>query len=174
MKDDEFIEEFEKANIVIKSIKVEDDNRIKENISFPSFKFLDLIEEEWENSSIKELVENKFLFIFYKKDNENIRLEKSTFWNLSSSDLDEFERVFKKTKTIIKNGNIVKEITDKGVVKNNFPKSSQSYLSHVRPHGRNKNDTFPLPVKDYKTNKKEFTKQSFWINSSYVEKIYKG
>jgi DNA mismatch repair protein MutH len=170
----DFIEEFEKANILIKSIKVEENGKIKENISFPSFKFNELVEEDWENSSIKELVENKFLFVFYKKGKGNIKLEKSIFWNLNSKDLDEFERVFERTKLVIKKGNIVKEISNKGIVRNNFPKTSESYLSHIRPHGQNRNDTYPLPISDKKTNKTEFTKQSFWINSSYVEGIYKS
>lgn len=170
----DFIEEFEKANILIKSIKVEENGRIKENISFPSFKFEELIKEDWENSSIKEFVENKFLFVFYKKEKENIKLEKSIFWNLNSIDLNEFEKVFEKTKLIIKQGNIVKEISNNGIVKNNFPKISESYLSHIRPHARDRNDTYPLPTSDSKTNKKDFTKQSFWINSSYLERIYKG
>jgi len=170
----DFIEEFEKANILIKSIKVEENGKIKENISFPSFKFNEIVKEDWENSSIKELVENKFLFVFFKKEKGNIKLEKSIFWNLNSKDLDEFEKVFEKTKLTIKQGNIVKEISNKGIVRNNFPKTSESYLSHIRPHGRNKNDTYPLPISDKKTNKTEFTKQSFWINSSYVERIYKS
>ena len=143
-------------------------------IFIPSFKFEELIKEDWENSSIKEFVENKFLFVFYKKEKENIKLEKSIFWNLNSIDLNEFEKVFEKTKLIIKQGNIVKEISNNGIVKNNFPKISESYLSHIRPHARDRNDTYPLPTSDSKTNKKDFTKQSFWINSSYLERIYKG
>ena len=170
----DFIEEFEKANILIKSIKVEENGKIKENISFPSFKFNEIVKEDWENSSIKELVENKFLFVFYKKEKGNVKLEKSIFWNLNSKDLDEFERVFERTKLVIKQGNIVKAISNKGIVRNNFPKTSESYLSHIRPHGRNRNDTYPLPISDKKTNKTEFTKQSFWINSTYVERIYKS
>ena len=165
-----FIEEFEKANIVIKTIRVESNNSIKENISFPAFKFNEIVTEEWENSTIKELVENKFLFIFFKKHENSYSLEKVTFHNLNNNDLDEFERVFSKTKEIISSGNIIKNISTK--VFNNFPKTSESYLTHIRPHARNKKDTYPLPIADKKYGYTEFTKQCFWLNSSYVENIY--
>ncbi|MCR5481865.1 MAG: hypothetical protein K6F52_03635, partial [Clostridia bacterium] len=39
---DEHAEEFEKANIKIKTIRVESDNKIVESMSFPPFKFMDL------------------------------------------------------------------------------------------------------------------------------------
>ena len=175
VSEDSFIEEFEKANITIKSVRVETNGKIKENISFPSFKFEELINEDWENSKTKDLVENKFLFVFYMRTkNNNLVLDKCVFWNLSSSDLDEFERVFEITKSIITKGNIVDRISEKGIVYNNFPKSSESYLTHIRPHARNRDDTYPLPIKDKVSNKSEFTKQCFWLNSSYVETIYQN
>ena len=37
----EKIEEFEKANVVVKTIRIEKNNKIKENMSFPTFKFKD-------------------------------------------------------------------------------------------------------------------------------------
>lgn len=172
VSEDKFIEEFEKANITIKSIRIKKDGRIKENISFPSFKFEDIIKEDWENSDIKEMIENKFLFVFYLDNGENFIFEKVKFWNLNSKDMDEFERVFELTKNVIKSGRIINSISEKGIIYNNFPKTKDSYLTHVRPHGRNRNDTYTLPVTDLKTKKTEFTKQSFWINSSYVERIY--
>ena len=172
VSEDKFIEEFEKASITIKSIRIKENGKIKENISFPSFQFNNIIQEDWENSTIKELVENKFLFVFYRENGKNFVFEKVGFWNLSSNDMDEFERVFERTKHIIRTGEIVKEISNKGIIYNNFPKSSESYLTHIRPHGRDKNDTYPLPIPDLKTNRTEFTKQSFWINSTYVEKVF--
>lgn len=172
VSEDKFIEEFEKASITIKSIRVEENGRIKENISLPAFKFEDLIQEDWNDSVLKETVENKFLFVFYRRNADEYTLDRAGFWNLSSKDMDEFERVFDITKEIIKSGDIVKNISEKGIVGNNFPKLKDSYLTHIRPHAVNRDDTYSLPVPDRKTKKTEFTKQSFWINSSYVEMIY--
>ena len=42
-------EEFTKANIISKTIRVEKNGRIKEDISFPSFRFSELIKEKWYN-----------------------------------------------------------------------------------------------------------------------------
>jgi len=174
VSEEKFIEEFEKASITIKSIRVEENGRIKENISLPAFKFEDLIEEDWNDSILKDTIENKFLFVFYKKNAEQHTLERAGFWNLSSKDMDEFERVFNVTKEIIKSGEIIRDISEKGIVRNNFPKLKDSYLTHIRPHATNRDDTYSLPVPDKKTKQKEFTKQSFWINSSYVEMIYRA
>ena len=44
-------EEFEKANVVVKTIRIEKNNKIKENMSFPTFKFKELVEEDWEDST---------------------------------------------------------------------------------------------------------------------------
>lgn len=49
--------------------------------------------------------------------------------------------------------------------KNNLPKSTESDVAHVRPHARNKSDTYPLP------DGRELTKQCFWFNNAYVKKI---
>lgn len=45
---------------------------------------------------------------------------------------------------------------------NNLPKASENRVCHVRPHGRNANDTYELP------DGRRFPKQSFWLNNSYI------
>ena len=77
-----------------------------------------------------------------------------------------------KTKEIISNGNIVKSIIN-GRRKTNFPSKKTSDICHVRPHARNADDTYKLPVKDKVSNLDNYTKHCFWLNSSYVkDKIY--
>ena len=49
---------------------------------------------------------------------------------------------------------------------------SENAVCHVRPHGRNANDTIKLPVHDKLTGATEYTKQCFWINNSYIKKIF--
>ncbi|MFA7610914.1 MAG: DNA mismatch repair protein, partial [Sulfurimonas sp.] len=95
------------------------------------------------------------------------------FWNMPYKDLQEVQRVWKNTKKIVKNGNIVKEIqTNKGgkqVRITNFPSKKFSKISHVRPHAINANDTLKLPVKDRVTNMQDYTKHCFWLNNSYIK-----
>ncbi len=174
------IEEFQKAEITIntiKTIRVEANNSIKESVSFPSFKFENIYKENWLNSELFELIEAKFLFIFFKNSGENYFLEKVSFWNMPYQDRNEVRRVWLKTKKIIQTGNIIKEIkknkSGNTIRYNNFPKKTESRVTHVRPHGNNSNDTYPLPVIDIYSKEKEFTKQCFWFNWDYVrDEIY--
>ncbi len=168
---DKEIEEFDKAEIKIKTIRLKSNNLPKEDMSFPSFSFLDIINEEWDDSSFKEILETKYLFVFFKYDENNIlRLNKVKFWNMKQTDILEAKRVWDKVKNIIKNGEIVHEVVD-GIRHTNFPNKRFNRIAHVRPHAQNAADTFPLPVKDKITNQSEYTKQSFWLNNSYIRDI---
>lgn len=60
--------EFRNANIVPKTICIDKNGSIKESMSFPTFKFCDIIKESWENSELRNLIEPaKFLFVIFKK-----------------------------------------------------------------------------------------------------------
>ena len=156
-------EEFEKANIVLKTIRVNSNNTITESMSFPTFKFKELIEEEWETSTFGTyLSETRFLFIVYKYDkNQVLRLKGSQFWNIPYNDLNkEVYSVWEKTRGVIREG---LQITAKnGRLLNNFPKASENSVCHVRPHARNANDTYDLP------DGRKYTKQCFWLKNSYI------
>jgi DNA mismatch repair protein MutH len=166
------IEEFEKAEIIVKTVRLKENNLPKEDISFPTFKYEDLVKEEWDESDFKEILEHKFLFVFFQFENEELVLRKVKFWNMPYSDIQEAEKVWAKTKHIVKNGKIVKEVKD-GIRYTNFPNKTFNSVSHVRPHATNALDTYPLPKKDKVTNKKEYTKHCFWLNSAYVrDEIY--
>src|SRR5699024_9156976 len=49
-------EEFEKANVQVKAIRIEENGTIKQHMSFPAFKFTELVKEEWETSELRELL----------------------------------------------------------------------------------------------------------------------
>mgnify|MGYP000730241130 FL=1 len=84
-------EEFVKANVVVKTIRVENNNKIKEHMSFPIFRFKELVEEDWGNSTFGNyLRETRFLFVVYKFDeNGELRLRGAQFWNMPYEDLEE-------------------------------------------------------------------------------------
>lgn len=167
------IAEFEKADIQVKTIRLKENNLPKEDISFPTFKYRVLIETDWEYSDFKNILESKFFFVFYQFEGENLILRKVKFWNMSYSDILEAKSVWDKMKTTVSKGEIVKEVTDKGVRKTYFPKKKENRISHVRPHARNADDTYELPIADKLTGLIEFTKHCFWLNASYVkDEIY--
>lgn len=152
----EKIEEFEKANIKIKAIRLNKNGMPKEAMSFPAFKYNEIIKETWLNS---ELYENfsttKYLFMIYQYvDNNTLIFKKAMFWNVPERDLQtEIKRVWTETVERIKNNQY-----------NNLPQSSDSDILHVRPHGRNRQDTYPTP------DGRQATKKCFWFNREYIKK----
>ena len=68
-------------------------------------------------------------------------------------------------------GNIVKSINN-NIRKTNFVGMSENPVCHVRPHGKNANDTCKLPVPDKLTGATEYTKHCFWINNNYIKNIF--
>ncbi len=167
------IEEFEKADIKVRTIRLKSNDLPKEDISFATFKYESLIKKKWEDSEFKNILESKFFFVFYQFENNNLILRKVKFWNMPYSDIIEAKKVWKKMVKVLKNGTIVKEVTKKDVRKTNFPKKSENMVSHVRPHAKNREDTYKLPFPDKLTGLTEYTKHSFWLNASYVrDEIY--
>lgn len=167
------IEEFEKADIIVKTIRLKENNLPKEDLSFPTFQFEELIETDWEDSDFKNILESKFFFVFYQFEGENLILRKVKFWNMPHSDILEAKNVWDQMVQTISKGEIVKEITQKGIRRTYFPKKKGNRISHVRPHAQNAADTYDLPVADKLTGLKAYTKHCFWLNASYVrDEIY--
>ena len=166
------IEEFEKAEIIVKTVRLKENDLPKEDISFPNFKYEEIVNQEWEDTDFKDILEHKFLFVFYQFENEELVLRKVKFWNMPYLDILEAEKVWARTKEIVAKGNIVKEVK-KGIRYTNFPNKSYNSVSHVRPHATNAHDTYPLPTKDKVTKAKDYTKHCFWLNNTYVrDEIY--
>lgn len=156
-------EEFQKANIAVKAIRIEKTDKIKEHMSFPTFKFKELIREEWESSTFGDyLRDTKFMFVVYKyNDDGELLLKGCQFWNIPYNDLEtDVKEVWLRTKQVLVDG---LQITEKnGKRYNNFPKQKDNRVSHVRPHGQNADDTYELP------DGRQYTKQCFWLNNSYI------
>lgn len=172
-------EEFEKANIIVKSIRINERNKIRESISFPYFNIKDLITQKWQESDIYNYFnETKFLFVIYKEVGNKYYLDGAKFWNMPMKDIDgklreEWQRA---VETFIEGVRFT--IKDKNSpIRNNLPKKSNTEILHVRPHaqkaaylingvkygnGNINRDTDTLPNGD------KMTKQSFWLNNDYI------
>ncbi len=169
-------DEFLKANIIPKTIRVEEDGRIKESMSFPAFKFKDIVMQSWNSSDLKvELESTKYMFFIFRNVNDSYTFEGIKLWNMPELILEsDIRKMWCRTKAVLMSGNIVKEIDERGNRVTNFPGMKDSKYMHVRPHARDASDTFELPVPDRLTGASEYTKQCFWINSSYLERIIDG
>ena len=171
-------DEFAKANIELKTIRVGTNGKIKESMSFPAFEFTKIVEQEWEESEFRDLIEQKkFLFVIFKNNGEDFILQKAMFWSAPLEDLDtKGKAVFDSLKNTLQSGNIVKgfrQQKNKTIRLTNFPGMKFNGFIHIRPHGQDSNDTYPLPVADRLTGATSYTKQCFWLNNSYIKKVIK-
>ena len=80
----EKIEEFEKANIKIKAIRLRPDGMPKESMSFPTFKYTEIVKENWLDSELYETFSTtKYLFMIYQYiDDDTLIFKKAMFWNV--------------------------------------------------------------------------------------------
>ncbi len=158
-----YTEEFQKAGIVPKTIRVQRNGKIKESMSFPTFDFIELSrEDDWEESELYNyLAPTKFMFVIFQERNEGEYVfDRVMFWNIPNADLDEVRLVWERTVQTLKDG--VQLISTPNGVSNNLPKMTESRVAHVRPHGRDGSDKLPLP------DGRMMTKQCFWLNNSYI------
>jgi hypothetical protein len=123
-------------------------------MSFPGFKYLDILRQNWEQSSFFGKLERRFLFVVFKEDELGVeRLSRVGYWNMPYEDRLEAQRVWEDTKRRV------------GIDARDLPKSSESHVAHVRPKAKNASDTIPTPQGLM------LVKKCFWLNRDYVESI---
>ena len=176
--------EFEKANIVVKTIRLEENGKINEQMSLPPISLNKVAQESWEESSLYEyFCETKFLFVVFKKRSDNYVLMGAKFWNMPYVDLEEIVRTgWEKAKKIINEGIILrKKIQKKGlVICNNLPGIKDNPIVHLRPHASKRyyklkdgeiiGDGTKAMAEELPDNQ-WMPKQSFWLNSSYIKSV---
>lgn len=189
------VDEFEKASIKIKTVRFNNHNDNKESMSFPEFKFKELVLENWQNDDGTPgcdwhnfLLETRFLFFVTKLDDNNNEIFKGIkFFSIPISDIEgPIKYVWENTKQKLLSGVrlTAKKYGDKIRIENNFIKKSDGLIIHVRPHasrsdysenGPNANE-LPSPAEwvnkpnDEKYSDNWMTKQSFWLNNDYIKK----
>lgn len=161
-------EEFQKAGIIPKTIRVQADGSIRESMSFPTFDFIKLSHENvWEESELYNyLAPTKFMFVIFQQryDGEYV-FRRVMFWNIPNKDLEQVHIVWQRTVQTICDG--VQLTQTKQGVTNNLPKKAENRVAHVRPHGRDGSDRLPLP------DGRMMTKQCFWLNNTYIQEQIK-
>lgn len=168
-------DEFQKANIIPRTVRVEENGHIKESMPFPYFNYESFKNTEWEDSELKEELETtKYMFFVFKKKNDDYVFSGIKLWNMPELILEnEVKNMWNKTKNVVLSGNIVKSVDENGKRDTNFPGMSDNGVCHVRPHARDSKDTLSLPVADKLTGLTEYTKHCFWLNNKYLEEILK-
>lgn len=160
------VDEFAKANIKFKTIRIEKNGKIKEHMSFPTFKYKEIIEEDWRDSSLRNLFEEqKYLFVVFRYDENNVlRLDKIKLWNMPISVLDTYVKdTWEETVRVIKEG-IQIEIKGNRAF-DNLPGPKFNEICHTRPHARDSEDTYELP------DGRKLVKKCFWLDREYILSI---
>ena len=148
------VSELVKAGIEMKTVRLKNDGKPKESMSFPAFNFLEIASEIWEESSFFEKIERKFLFIVFKLGDDGVeRLEKAGYWNMPYEDRLEAERVWRDTQKRV------------AINAHDLPGMTESHVAHVRPKAKDGNDKGLTPQGDMRT------KQCFWLNASYIAEV---
>lgn len=150
----EDVEEFQKAEIISRTIRIRPDGLPREHISFPAFKPMELVREKWETSALRQLLIRRFFFVIWQAADRQSDpvLYRTMFWSMPARDREFGVRaVWEDAIRALKGGHPER-----------LPKISQSKFSHVRPHGRDSSDTVPAPKG------KQIVRQCFWLNAEYV------
>lgn len=166
-------EEFKKAGLQLKTIRVQQNGKIKEAMSFENIDYHEVYEtENWEDSRLYEIYSGRFLFVIFKADGNTIRyfnskknsyteedsysLVDAFFWTMPTHDLKLAENYWQGIKKAVLDNHIAPEF---------FPKNERF---HVRPKGRDSKDLVDNP------NGGQVKKYCYWFNNDYVREIVRN
>ena len=157
------VKEFDEAGIIIKTARIKLNGQPKESMSFPAFKCEELVEQTWDTSDFYSQIDHEFLipvFQFNTPDPRNEGRKELTFrgaffWYVPDEDFKVIQKVWEDTQAKVSRMDF-----------DHFIGASDHLIAHVRPHGRNKEDTYPFRGGHY-------TKRSFWFNDNYIRGVIK-
>lgn len=175
------VEQFRKANVTaIKTMvlypNVSHPTGIaKENMSFrlitgEEWNILADSRSRWEDSFLYSFFEeNRFLFVCFRSPvryqehrTENDVLVDGFLWNMPEEDIENYVRpVWERLHELMMSG----ESVQYGRGTNRLPGADFNKVLHVRPHGKNADDTVHLP------NGENITKQGFWLDKRYLARV---
>lgn len=153
-------EEFVKAGLTMKTIRVNHNGTIKEAMSFENIDYFEVYEcEDWYESRLYELFSSRFLFVVYREQNnspEDYKLDDVFFWTMPQDDLESAESYWNHIRENIKDNKISAEY---------WWKASDRKKFHVGPKAQKSSDRVPTPCGD------DAKKYCYWFNNDYVRDI---
>ena len=161
-------EEFLKAGLTMKTVRLEGNGRIKESMSFENIDYEEVYDNEnWYDSRLYELFTSRFLFVIYQRDprrtilingKEENRyiLQKVFFWTMPQNDVELAEKYWLNIRECVMEDHIDPQY---------FWKIKDHRKFHVRPKGRVATDLA------YNPNGGLAKKYCYWFNRDYVKEI---
>lgn len=153
-------EEFLKAGITMKTIRVKSNGTIKEAMSFENIDYLEVAEcDNWYESRLYELYSRRFLIVIFReqhKKKSDYYLDDVFFWTMPQADLEWAEVYW---------NHIKKNILEDHISEDYWWKGSDRKKFHVRPKASKAKDMSPTP------NGRGAKKFCYWFNNDYVKEI---
>lgn len=178
-------EEFKKAGIKVKTVRIEQNGSIKESWPLPNIVFKELVKEDWYSSELYESLQTeKYLLVIFKNNGKSYTLLGAQLWNMPQKDIEEKVRIgWEKIKKVLQEPiQFQKKVDRNGKVtySNNLPKKGDNEVIHIRSHAPKAAYRFSdgkvvgdLRNADELPDGQMMTKQSFWINNDYLLKQLK-
>jgi DNA mismatch repair protein MutH len=182
--DIEKTQEFQKANMNLRVIRVDKNRLPKEDSPFKTYNFVELASnDEWEESHpYLEICNKRFLFVVFKEVSPKLFvLDSIKFWGFPDRLLDEVQRVWQETRMIIQEG--VQLTINGNKVSTNFPQSKVNQVVFTKIHAQNtyyeiETEVFigkgKLSDTDLLPDGRHITKHSFWIPKNFLKEILNG
>lgn len=182
--DIEKTQEFQKANMNLRVIRVDKNGLPKEDSPFKTYNFVELASnDEWEESHpYLEICNKRFLFVVFKEVSPKLFiLDSIKFWGFPDRLLDEVQRVWQETRMIIQEG--VQLTINGNKVSTNFPQSKVNQVVFTKIHAQNtyyeiEPEVFigkgKLSDTDLLPDGRHITKHSFWIPKKFLKEVLSG
>lgn len=147
------IDEFAKAGIQPKTIRLNKSGRPKEDISFPAFDYFELEKTPFESSRFYGYLQQMWLLVIYRESSDGAyRLSDVTLWQMPEKDIPEARRCYEQMRNNVREGHAEISV-----------RATENRCCHVRPHARDGHDTRPQP------HGAPVVKKCFWLNASYMK-----
>lgn len=153
-------EEFLKAGLTMKTIRVQYNGNIKEAMSFENIDYNEVVEcDNWYDSRLYELFSSRFMFVVFKEqhaDKEDYALDNAFFWTMPQKDLEWAEEYWKHIRKNVLEGHISEEYWWKGGDRKKF---------HIRPKATIAKNLTLAPDGSL------VKKFCYWFNNDYIKQI---
>ena len=151
------IEEFEKAGVQIKTVRLNEKGNPREAMSFPAFNHMELIEQKWDESDLQNDTSRLFIVVLRgpeRSDKSRDVLSEAFFWSPDEEQASIMRKEWEMFVSMIREGHA-----------DALPKASETKEVHVRPHALKGASKEPAP------GGKTETKKGFWLNKGFVKRL---
>lgn len=152
------IKEFVEMGITVRMTRVSPARSPYEAMSFPAFRYLDLVEEEWENSTLLDQLDGLFIFPLEgsvrETPSQRCVVRSPVLWRPTTEELTVVKREWTRYRDLVRSGHAA-----------DLPPASETTIIHVRPHARDARDMDEAPGAG------AVVKKSFWLNRRYIQDL---